>query len=73
MIDFGTVFAGVAIGNVVSIAGATYVNSVLAKRDAKRRRELLDISMAKFEEELNKASAPEKKAAKKVTQPRTAK
>lgn len=73
MNDFMTVFSAVALGNLLSIVVATYVNAYLAKRDVKRRRAEIDalwekIDLVKDEPELE--VKPVKKAVvKKVASP----
>lgn len=67
MNDFGTIVAGVAIGNALSILAATYVNGLLDKREAKKRKEEFDKLLDKISFENDLEVKPLKKAAKKAT------
>lgn len=74
MNDFLTVFTAVALGNLLSIVAATYINAYLSHRDAKRRRAEIDALWEKIDARAEAQDEvlvkPVKKAvAKKVASP----
>lgn len=72
MNSFWTIVTAVTLGNIVSVVLATYVNSILSKRDAKRRQaeiqsliDNLEHHNEIFDKPIKKVKKPVSKSAKK--------